>query len=92
MKFPWTKPDPLKDEIDREIEKISNLKASDDDFETYSKSIERLERARNERKRPIAPEIVIKVVGAAAVTLMIIVFQKEDVLDRQASGQIPRIF
>lgn len=92
MKFPWTKPDPLKDEIDREIEKISNLKASDDDFETYSKSIERLERARNERKRPITPEIVIKVVGAAAVTLMIIVFQKEDVLDRQASGQIPRIF
>lgn len=92
MKFPWTKPDPLKDEIDREIEKISNLKASDDDFETYSKSIERLERARNERKRAITPEIVIKVVGAAAVTLMIIVFQKEDVLDRQAAGQIPRIF
>ena len=92
MKFPWTTPDPLKDEIDRELEELGDLKPSDDDFETLSKSVERLERARNERKRPITPEILIKVIGAIAVTGMIILFQKEDVLDRQAGGQIPRIF
>lgn len=92
MKFPWTKPDPLKEEIDRQLEELGDLDPDDDNFETLSKSVERLERARNERKRSIAPEIIIKVVGAIIVTGMIIIFQKEDVLDRQASGQIPRIF
>ena len=92
MKIPWIKPDPLKDEIDRQLGELSDLDPDDDNFETLSKSIERLERARNERKRPITPEILIKVAGAIAVTAMIIVFQREDVLDRQAAGQIPRIF
>ena len=86
MKIPWIKPDPLKDEIDRQLGELSDLDPDDDNFETLSKSIERLERARNERKRPITPEILIKVAA------MIIVFQREDVLDRQAAGQIPRIF
>ncbi len=92
MKFPWQKDDHLENEIVRELEELSELDASDDQFETYSKSIERLERARNERKRAVAPEIIVKVVGAIAVTAMIIFFQKQEVLDRQAGGQIPRIF
>jgi len=89
--FKFTKKDRRKKVVkamDSVYTKLETLDAASEDYTTAVSNLERLNKIKSEDKIKINPDVVITVVGSIASTLLVLYFEKTDIVTSKAINWI----